>query len=82
MSRRINHPGIIRLLEIYESEQYVHVVYDQLKGKELMAKIQSTKTYAEEDVSIIAHAVLSILSYIHESNIILRNLSPDSLFLR
>ncbi len=81
MSRRIDHVGVRRLIEVYESEQYIHVVYEYLKGKDLIARIQLKKTYTEDDVAYLAKSLLNTISYLHEKSIIVRNLSPENLFL-
>ena len=33
--RRLNHPGIIRLYEVYENENNISVITDYLEGGEL-----------------------------------------------
>ena len=66
---------------MYESDQYVHVVYEYLEGKDVISRIQYKNTYAEKDVSWLAKSLLKVVNYIHEKNIMIRNLSPESLFL-
>jgi len=81
MSRRIDHSGVRKLIEVYESEQFIHVVYEYFSGKDLLRRIQMKKSYTEEDVMCLSKALLGTISYLHEKNIIVRNLSLDNLFL-
>jgi serine/threonine protein kinase len=38
--RSLNHPNIIKLYEVYESEKYIHMVFEYLEGGELFERIK------------------------------------------
>ena len=45
--RVMNHEYVIRLYEVYESEKYIHLVFDFLEGGELFEKIVEMKRFSE-----------------------------------
>eukprot|EP01022_Parablepharisma_sp_SALTPOND_P020272 TRINITY_DN363_c1_g1_i1.p1 TRINITY_DN363_c1_g1~~TRINITY_DN363_c1_g1_i1.p1 ORF type:complete len:402 (+),score=38.29 TRINITY_DN363_c1_g1_i1:3023-4228(+) len=79
--RRINHPNVIKLYEVYENELYVHLILEYLKGGELFQLIQRKGIYSEKDAAIAIECVLSALAYCHERLIIHRDLKPENLIL-
>lgn len=45
--RKLKHPFIIELYEIYESNKYVHLILEYLDGGELFKRIKSQPVYQE-----------------------------------
>ena len=79
--RQINHAGIIKLHEVYESEMYIHMVLEYLKGGQLLAHLQTKGTYSEKDASLVIRRVLEALDYCHSRNIIHRDLKLENLII-
>ena len=79
--RRVRHEGAIRLYEVYESEQYVHLILESLKGQPLFMKIRSSTTYSEADAAKLVRELMVIVSYCHEKQIVHRDLHPEIIYL-
>eukprot|EP01022_Parablepharisma_sp_SALTPOND_P024908 TRINITY_DN560_c0_g1_i1.p1 TRINITY_DN560_c0_g1~~TRINITY_DN560_c0_g1_i1.p1 ORF type:complete len:914 (-),score=67.53 TRINITY_DN560_c0_g1_i1:1166-3907(-) len=79
--RKVDHPNVIKLYEVYENELYVHLVLEYLKGGELFQKLQSKGVYSEKDASLAIKCVLQALDYCHTQNIVHRDLKPENLIL-
>ncbi len=79
--RRIDHPNVIKMYEVYENELYIHLILEYLRGGELFQLIQLKGIYSEKDAAIAIHCVLSALAYCHDRNIIHRDLKPENLIL-
>jgi calcium-dependent protein kinase len=79
--RRVDHPNVIKLYEVYENDLYVHLILEYLKGGELFQLIQKKGIYSEKDASIAIKCLLSALAYCHQRNIIHRDLKPENLIL-
>ena len=47
--RKINHKCIIKLIEVYESPNNVHLILEKLNGGELFERIQKQGSYCEKD---------------------------------
>lgn len=77
----INHPGVIKLFEVYENEQFIHLVLEYLKGGELFQMLQKKGQYSEKDASVAIKSILEALNYCHCRNIAHRDLKPENLIL-
>ena len=79
--RVMNHEYVIRLYEVYESEKYIHLVFDFLEGGELFEKIKSKGLYKEKDAMTLMRNFLHALEYLHSRHIIHRDIKPENLIL-
>lgn len=74
--KEMNHPNIIKLIDIYEDIDYLHIVTERLMGDELYDKIRMKKKlvdgigcFPEDEAAGIIKQVLSALLYLHEHDI-------------
>lgn len=77
--RKLNHPNIIRLYEVYENDTYIHLVLEYLEGGELFQRLQSKGSYSEKDAAVLLKSLLEAISYCHSLNVIHRDLKPENL---
>jgi serine/threonine protein kinase len=79
--RKLNHPYINSLHEVYESNKYIHMVLSYLDGGELFERIKSRQVYQEKTTIIVMRNMLEALKYIHSMRIVHRDLKPENLIL-
>lgn len=79
--RRLEHPNIVKLHEIYESANHVHVVLEYIRGEDLFSHIRRKGVYSEKDASLFVMQVLQALSYCHSLNVLHRDLKPENLMI-
>jgi len=79
--RYLNHPNIIKLYEIYESANHVHLVMEYIKGEDLFSHLKLKGVYSEKDSSLLIMQVLEVLNYCHSLNVIHRDLKPENLMI-
>jgi len=79
--RRIDHEKVIKLYEVYESQDYIHLVMEYLKGGELLLHLQNKGVYSEKNACELIKCVLEALEYLHSKNIIHRDLKPENLII-
>ena len=79
--RKISHPNIIKLYEVYESTKYIHLLLPFLAGGELFKSIKKKGLYKESDAVQVMSKFLSALAYLHENLIVHRDLKPENLIL-
>ena len=81
--KKMDHPNIIKLYEVYESERSLYLVMEECKGGEIFDRIikhiQEKKMYSEKDAAIIFEQVMSCIAYCHNRNICHRDLKPENL---
>ena len=81
--KKIDHPNIIKLYEVFEDDKYIYLIMEQCKGGELFDKIinhiQTKQMYNEKEAALIFHQMISSISYLHSNNITHRDLKPENI---
>ena len=80
--RKIRHPNVLQLYEIFESENNIHLILEHLNGKELFDQIKERGYYSEKDAAKILRCILNALVVLHSNNIVHRDLKPENLIFR
>lgn len=81
IARDIKHENIISMHEIYESEMYVHIVLEYIKGSELLSAIKTRATYSEDDAAKIMRSLLIAISCFHCRHVIHRDIKPENIIV-
>ncbi|MCS6960140.1 MAG: serine/threonine-protein kinase [Pseudanabaenaceae cyanobacterium SKYGB_i_bin29] len=83
---QINHPQVPQFRANFEIDGRLFLVQDYVEGKTYRAllreRLQIGKTFHEVEVIDVVCQVLEILAYLHDRQIIHRDISPDNLMLR
>jgi len=79
--KRIQHPNIIAVKEIYETEKYLYLVMELATGGELFDAIVKRGKYSEKDAAKIVHQIVSAIVYLHNKGIVHRDLKPENLLI-
>uniref|UniRef100_A0A1J3GV99 Serine/threonine-protein kinase ATG1 n=1 Tax=Noccaea caerulescens TaxID=107243 RepID=A0A1J3GV99_NOCCA len=79
--RRINHPNIIRLLDMIQSPGKIHLVLEYCKGGDLSVYIQSHESVPEATAKHFMLQLAAGLQVLRDNNIIHRDLKPQNLLL-
>lgn len=77
--RRVKHPNVILLVEVFESKDKVYMVMELATGGDLLDRIISKGYFAEKDAASVVRMVLSGLKYLHSLGITHRDLKPENL---
>ena len=80
---KLDHPNIIKLYEIYETEEFFYLIMELCSGGELfdriISNIESGKPFTEEQAAVIFQQMMSAINYCHKNNIVHRDLKPENL---
>jgi serine/threonine protein kinase len=79
--RKLEHPNIIRLYDVYITKTKIFIVMELMEGGELFDYVVQKGTLTEEEASQIVRSVTSALVYMHSKHIIHRDLKPENLLL-
>jgi len=80
--RTVDHPGIMKMVDCFEDEEYVHIVTEMCTGGELFDKIiDNTHDYGclpEDQAMRIVKSLLEAVEYLHDRDIVHRDIKPEN----
>ncbi|EUC54128.1 Serine/Threonine kinase catalytic domain protein, partial [Rhizoctonia solani AG-3 Rhs1AP] len=79
--RKINHPNIVRLYDVIETDKYIGIVLEYASGGELFDHILAHRFLRERDACKLFAQLISGVSYIHQKKIVHRDLKLENLLL-
>lgn len=77
--KRLSHPNIVALLDVFEDKSNVYLVMELVTGGELFDRIVQRGHYTEQDASKVIQAILGAVDYMHEKGVVHRDLKPENL---
>ena len=79
----IDHHGVMKMVDCYEDEKYVHIVSEKYSGGELFDKIientNSNGCFSETRAAVIIKSLLDAVKYLHECDIVHRDIKPENI---
>ena len=79
--RRLKHPNIVGLYDVFETKSTISLVMEFVAGGELYEQIVEKGSFTEDDASAVLYQVLSATAYLHENGIAHRDLKPENILL-
>ena len=77
----LDHPNILRLYALYESDSHFFLVTDLYAGGELYDELEEFGRFNEDDAALLMNNVLSCLNYCHQKKLAHRDLKPENILL-
>ena len=80
---KLDHPNIIKLIEVYENEKYIYLIMELCTGGELFDRIventENGKPFTEKQAANLFKQMMSAINYCHKNGIVHRDLKPENL---
>ncbi|RNA27257.1 serine threonine- kinase DCLK2 isoform X3, partial [Brachionus plicatilis] len=80
--RRVKHPNIVKLVEDYNFNNYVYLVFEYYKAGDLLETITKRKKFLEKDAAAIIYTMASTIDYLHSLCIIHRDIKLDNIMVQ
>lgn len=76
--KKLDHPNVIKLFEIYEDEDDVFLVQELCTGGELFDYIINREFLSEYQAAVIFNQILLSVMYCHKNGVCHRDLKPEN----
>lgn len=74
----LDHPNIVKLVDVFEDRQNLFLVMELCSGGELYDRIVSHQHYGEAQAVEVVRQILEATRYFHDNRIIHNDLKPDN----
>ncbi len=83
---KLNHPQIPRFWEFFREEKRLFLAQDYIAGETyhslLKQRVARGASFSEAEIIQLLRDLLPVLSYLHRSGVVHRDISPDNMILR
>jgi len=77
--KKVNHPNVLKLYEVFETDETISLVMELVTGGELFYKIVEKGNYSEKEAAGIVKQMIQGVEYLHGEGICHRDLKPENL---
>ncbi|KAK1444665.1 serine/threonine-protein kinase [Babesia gibsoni] len=77
--KTLDHPNIVKLLEVYEDEDCLYLVMEMCAGGELFDEIVRRGCFDEKYAATMMRQIFSAVAYCHKRSILHRDLKPENI---
>ncbi|MCX5933278.1 MAG: serine/threonine-protein kinase [Pseudanabaena sp. LacPavin_0818_WC45_MAG_42_6] len=74
-----SHPQIPELIAYFEEDGCLYLVQELIEGKNLYIELQSNGIFSEADIYELLVNILPVLQFIHDRQVIHRDIKPDNI---
>jgi calcium-dependent protein kinase len=75
----LDHPHIVRLYDVYESSQCLHLVMECMEGGELFERISAKGKFTEGESREVVYQMLLALNYMHSHGMVHRDVKLENM---
>eukprot|EP00437_Effrenium_voratum_P028281 CAMPEP_0181411024 /NCGR_PEP_ID=MMETSP1110-20121109/7651_1 /TAXON_ID=174948 /ORGANISM="Symbiodinium sp., Strain CCMP421" /LENGTH=381 /DNA_ID=CAMNT_0023533609 /DNA_START=70 /DNA_END=1212 /DNA_ORIENTATION=+ len=78
----LDHPNIVKLIQVFQDKRFLYVVMERVKGGELFEALKSEHALIiEQDVARVGLQLMQALDYIHGCSIVHRDIKAQNILL-
>ncbi|CAI9118191.1 OLC1v1019725C1 [Oldenlandia corymbosa var. corymbosa] len=78
MNKLSGVPHILRFFEVYEDENFVHIVLERCNGSDLFGRILSRNVFSEEEAFAVMRPLMEAIAHCHRLGIAHRDIKPEN----
>jgi len=77
--KSVNHPNIIGIQEVFDTEKTLYIVLELVTGGELFDRIVDCGHFEENYAKTLFHQIVDAIHYLHSQDIVHRDLKPENI---
>lgn len=81
MLRELDHPNIVRLIEVFRDNRKLCLITELCKGTNLVADILKRKIFSEPEAAFIIWQLLLAVNYCHKKEVSHRDIKLDNILV-
>jgi serine/threonine protein kinase len=78
---QFNHPGIVKVFEVFEAHGTAYIVMEALTGETLGIRLTRETKLSETSVKYLATEICAALEVVHQTGLLHRDIKPDNVFI-
>ncbi|GJQ87040.1 hypothetical protein Trydic_g12620 [Trypoxylus dichotomus] len=79
--RRLCHPHVMKLIEEQDTKNMLYLVCEYVRGGDLFDAITVAQKFSEDQAALMITHLTSALAYLHNLNIVHRDVKPENLLV-
>jgi len=76
--KMIDHPNLVRLYEIFEDDENLHLVMELCTGGHLLDYIERNKSLTENETAVVMQQILRAISFMHTQKMAHRDMKAEN----
>lgn len=77
--KNLDHPGIIKIYEVYKEVGFLHIVTELCTGGNLFERITAKSYFSENIAAKYMYDIISTVKFCHEAGVVHRDLKPENI---
>ena len=82
MLRLVNNPYVVKLLELYEEENLLYLLFENFLGKDIRNRLYDYPLLQEKLLAETIYKLLLGISHLHQKGIVHKDIRPENIILR
>ena len=81
LMRRLNHPNITKILEMFEDEEYILIIMEYINGGNLFSFVKKRRKLNEKISKFLFKQIILGIKHIHSQNIVHRDVKLENILI-
>lgn len=79
--RILNHPNIVKLYKVYETDSHIHMLLEYLPCGDLYKRLNDVKKFREEEALMLVKSLIETVDYLHSMNFVHRDIKLENIVM-
>ena len=81
LMRKLNHPNITKILEMFEDEKYILIIMEYINGGNLFSFVKKRRKLSEKISKFLFKQIILGIKHIHSQNIVHRDVKLENILI-